>query len=173
MGTATRCLSFVCCRAARSRRERGGNPVPAVFHSERQAFAFIRSRIAKGGLWCTPMRPDHGDNLHERFEVKRINHQEASSLDGACTDQGEEYFSRLRRAEICIHPHIAGTYLLRYAQENYRGEDNRRVSHVFSPKTSTASVRGADEGRVVHLFPPRFATRCGSSLEARTAAARP
>jgi hypothetical protein len=29
-------------------RERGGNPVPAVFHSESQAFAVIRSRIAKG-----------------------------------------------------------------------------------------------------------------------------
>jgi hypothetical protein len=34
------------------------------------------------------------DHLHERFEVKRINHQEAHSLDGACTNQAEEYFSR-------------------------------------------------------------------------------
>jgi hypothetical protein len=30
----------------------------------------------------------------------------------------EEYFSRLRRAEIGIHHHIAGAYLLRYAQES-------------------------------------------------------
>jgi hypothetical protein len=29
-------------------RERGGNSVPAVFHSESQASAFIRARIAKG-----------------------------------------------------------------------------------------------------------------------------
>jgi hypothetical protein len=29
-------------------RERGGNSVPAAFHSESQASAFIRSRIAKG-----------------------------------------------------------------------------------------------------------------------------
>ncbi len=65
------------------------------------------------------------DNLHERFEVKRINHQEAYSLDGACTNMAEEYFSRLRRAEIGIH-HIAGAYLLRYAQES-SCEDNRRV----------------------------------------------
>jgi hypothetical protein len=48
------------------------------------------------------------DNLHERFEMKRINHQEAYSLDGACTNQAEEYFSRLRRAEVGIHHHIAG-----------------------------------------------------------------
>jgi len=70
--------------------------------------------------------------LHERFEVKRINHQEAYSLDGACTNMAEEYFSRfsrLRRAEIGIHHHIAGAYLLRYAQESSWREDNRRVSN--------------------------------------------
>jgi hypothetical protein len=54
------------------------------------------------------------DNLHERFEVKRINHQEASSLDGACTNWAEESFSRLRRAEVGIHHHIAGAYLRRF-----------------------------------------------------------
>jgi ISXO2 transposase-like protein len=47
--------------------------------------------------------------------MKRINHQEAYSLEGACTNMAEEYFSRLRRAEIGIHHHIAGAYLLRYA----------------------------------------------------------
>jgi hypothetical protein len=69
------------------------------------------------------------DNLHERFEVKRINHQEAYSLDGACTNWAQEYFSRLRRAEVGIHHHIAGAYLLRYAQESSWREDNRRVSN--------------------------------------------
>jgi hypothetical protein len=37
--------------------------------------------------------------------------------------------SRLRRAEIGIHHHIAGAYLLRYAQESSWREDNRRVSN--------------------------------------------
>jgi hypothetical protein len=38
--------------------------------------------------------------------MKRINHQEAYSFDGACNNQAEEYFSRLRRAEIGIpSPH--------------------------------------------------------------------
>jgi hypothetical protein len=109
-------------------RERGGNSVPAVFHSESQPSAFIRSRIAKG----TVVHADEagsGDNLHERFEVKRINHQEAYSLDGARINQAEEYFSRLRRAEIGIHHHIAGAYLLRSAQESSWREDNRRVSN--------------------------------------------
>jgi hypothetical protein len=109
-------------------RERGGNSVPAIFHSESQASAFIRARIAKG----TVVHADEAgswDNLHERFEIKRINHQEAYSLDGACTNWAEEYFSRLRRAEVGIHHHIAGAYLLRYAQESSWREYNRRVSN--------------------------------------------
>jgi transposase-like protein len=109
-------------------RERGGASVPAVFASESAAGSFIRSRIAKG----TVVHADEAsswDGLHERFEMKRINHQEAYSFDGACTNQAEEYFSRLRRAEIGIHHHIAGAYLLRYAQESSWREDNRRQSN--------------------------------------------
>src|SRR5256714_4623268 len=109
-------------------RERDGNSVPAVFNSESRAASFIKARIAKG----TTVHADEAsawDHLHERFEVKRINHQEAYSLDGACTNWAEEYFSRLRRAEVGIHHHIAGAYLLRYAQESSWREDNRRVSN--------------------------------------------
>ena len=49
--------------------------------------------------------------------MKRIDHQEAYSLDGACTNGAEEFFSRMRRAEIGHHHHIAGVYLSRYAAE--------------------------------------------------------
>jgi ISXO2-like transposase domain len=41
----------------------------------------------------------------------------------------EDYFSGLRRADIGIQHHIAGSYLLRYAQESSWREDNRRVSN--------------------------------------------
>jgi hypothetical protein len=107
-------------------RERGGNSIPAVFNSKSHAASFIRVGIAKG----TVVHADEAaswDNLHERFEVKRINHQEAYSLDGACTNMAEEYFSRLRRAEIGIHHHIAGAHLLRYAQESSRRKNDRRI----------------------------------------------
>ena len=66
-------------------RERGGNSVPAVFSTESQPLSFIRARIAKG----TIVNADEAaswNGLHERFEMKRINHQEAYSLDGACTN---------------------------------------------------------------------------------------
>jgi hypothetical protein len=44
---------------------------------------------------------------------RRINHEEAYSMDDTCTDWAEEFFSRMRSAEIGIHHHIAGAYLLR------------------------------------------------------------
>src|SRR5580704_14962850 len=109
-------------------RERDGSTLPAVFRTAGQALNWIRARIAKG----TVVNADESANwneLHSRFEMKRINHEEAYSLDGACTNWAEEFFSRMRRAEAGHHHHIAGPYLLRYAQEASWREDNRRVSN--------------------------------------------
>ena len=61
--------------------------------------------------------------------MKRINHCEAYSLDGACTNQAESFFSRLRRAEIGTHHHLAGPYIASYASEMAWREDHRRVSN--------------------------------------------
>jgi hypothetical protein len=51
-----------------------------------------------------------------------------SSAEG-CTNQAESFFSRLRRAEIGTHHHIAGPYLAAYAAEMDWREDNRRESN--------------------------------------------
>jgi transposase-like protein len=109
-------------------RERDGNTLPAVFRTEGAALSFIRSRIAKGTQVHADESPNWND-LHSRFEMKRINHQEAYSQDGACTNWAEEFFSRMRRAEIGHHHHIAGAYLLRYAQEASWREDCRKLSN--------------------------------------------
>lgn len=109
-------------------RERNGHSLPAVFRTEGQALSFIKARVAKGTIVNADEAPSW-DSLHANFEMKRINHQEAYSLDGACTNWAEEYFSRLRRAEAGHHHHIAGAYLLRYAQEASWREDNRRMSN--------------------------------------------
>lgn len=109
-------------------RERGGETLPGVFHSEHQALNWIKARVAKE----TVLHADEANawnDLHSRFEMKRINHQEAYSFDGACTNWAESYFSRLRRGELGHHHHIAGPYLLRYAQEAAWREDNRRVAN--------------------------------------------
>ncbi|WP_292529240.1 IS1595 family transposase [Methylocystis sp.] len=109
-------------------RARDGRSVPAVFRSEGHALNFVRTRIAKGSI----VHADEAgswDALHAAFEMKRINHQEAYSDDGACTNAAESYFSRLRRAEIGHHHSVAGQYLLRYAQESSWREDHRRMSN--------------------------------------------
>ncbi len=107
-------------------RERNGNGVPAVFKSEHDAIKFITSHVAKGTLLNADDAPGWNE-LHSRFEMKRINHEEAYSQDGACTNGAEGFFSRMRRAEIGHHHHVAGPYLLRYAQEATWREDNRRM----------------------------------------------
>ena len=109
-------------------RERDGQTLPSVFPSEAAAQSFIKARVAAG----TEIMADEGtgwNSLHSRYSMKRINHQQAYSLDGACTNGAEEFFSRMRRAEIGHHHHIAGAYLIRYAQEASWREDNRRVDN--------------------------------------------
>ncbi len=109
-------------------RERDGSTLPAVFRSEGQALNWIKSRIAKGTVVNADESPNWNE-LHSRFEMKRINHEEAYSFDGACTNWAEEFFSRMRRGEIGHHHHVAGPYLLRYAQEASWREDHRRSSN--------------------------------------------
>jgi hypothetical protein len=107
-------------------RERGGNTLPGVFRTEADALAFIRRQVPTG----TTLYADEAgswNDLHSRYELHRINHQEAYSLPGEVyTNNAESFFSRLRRAEIGHHHHVAGPYLLRFAQEAAWREDHRR-----------------------------------------------
>ena len=97
-------------------RERGGETLPGVFSSEGAALSWVRHRVEKG----TVLHADESsawNDLHARFEMKRIDHQTAYSLNGASINWAESYFSRLRRGEAGHHHHISGPYLLRFAQE--------------------------------------------------------
>ena len=109
-------------------RERGGRTVAQVFPAEAGGVAAIRLRIAKGTVIYADESPAW-NVLHAGFAMKRINHQDGYSIDGACTNGAESYFSRLRRGELGHHHHIAGPYLVRYAQEAAWREDSRRVSN--------------------------------------------
>lgn len=109
-------------------RERDGRTLAQVFGAEAAALPAIRQRIAKG----TTVHADESpawNKLHAGFAMQRINHQQGYSIDGACTNAAESYFSRLRRGELGHHHHIAGPYLVRYAQEAAWREDLRRVSN--------------------------------------------
>ena len=109
-------------------RERGGRTLAQVFSTEADAVTTIRLRIAKG----TTVHADESsawDKLHDSYSMQRVNHQVGYSIDGACTNGAESYFSRLRRGEVGHHHHIAGQYLVRYAQEAAWREDMRRTSN--------------------------------------------
>ena len=69
------------------------------------------------------------ERFHVRHETLRVNHSQRYMDRGVTTNQAESYFSRLRRAEIGTHHHIAGPYLGAYAAEMSWREDNRRVSN--------------------------------------------
>ena len=109
-------------------RERNGRTLPFVFRSEDLAVPAIRDHVASGSTIYAD-DASHWDQLHARYLTKRINHSEAYSADGACTNQAESFFSRIRRSEIGIHHHFAGPYLESYADEMSWREDNRRVSN--------------------------------------------
>ncbi len=107
-------------------RERGGETLPAVFKHESHAISWISRRVKKDTILHADAAPAWND-LHSRFEVKRVNHDEAYSTDESCTNWAESFFSRIRRGEVGHHHHISGPYLIRYAQEAAWREDNRRT----------------------------------------------
>jgi transposase-like protein len=109
-------------------RERNGKTLPFVTLSEDAAIPTIKDRVALGSTIYAD-EASHWDELHARYLTKRINHSIAYSDGDACTNQAESFFSRLRRAEIGIHHHIAGPYLSFYANEMAWREDNRRISN--------------------------------------------
>lgn len=109
-------------------RERRGKSITFIAKSESAAAAILHNHVAAGSTVYAD-EASAWDRLHARFAMKRINHSEAYSADGACTNWAESYFSRLRRAEIGTHHHIAGPYLEAYADEIAWREDHRRVSN--------------------------------------------
>lgn len=109
-------------------REREGRALPFIAKAEKEGVPLVR-KFVKAGATVHADEASHWDVLAIQYETKRINHQEAYSLDGACTNMAESYFSRLRRAEQGIHHHIAGKYLDAYANEMAWRENHRRVSN--------------------------------------------
>jgi hypothetical protein len=74
-----------------------------------------------------PKKPTERPQSDRKIEHRRgTRNSEHKDRGGQAWDQ---QISRMRRAEIGHHHHIAGQYLLRYAQEASWREDNRRQSN--------------------------------------------
>ena len=124
-------------------RERKGETLTFVGKSEAAGVALVASHVATGTIVHAD-EASHWDRLHGRYETLRINHSEAYSANGACTNQAESFFSRLRRAEIGTHHHIAGAYLYAYAGEMAWREDNRRTANgALAAKVGYAAMGSA------------------------------
>jgi transposase-like protein len=109
-------------------RQRKGRTLPFVVPREAEGAAIVRERVAPG----TELHADEGphwDALEAHYAARRINHGEAYSWDGACTNQAESYFARLRRAVVGQHHHVSHRYLHQYANEAAWREDHARTAN--------------------------------------------
>jgi transposase-like protein len=127
-------------------RERGGDTLTFVGKSEAAGVALVRQHVAAGAVVHAD-EASHWDALHGAYDAKRINHSEAYSTAEACTNQAESFFSRLRRAEIGTHHHVAGPYLAAYATEMAWREDNRRVSNGGQAAMVAEAAMAAPQSR--------------------------
>jgi transposase-like protein len=109
-------------------RERDGKTITFAAKSEAAAVPMLHEKIAAGSTVYAD-EASHWDVFHASYNTKRINHSEAYSTSEGCTNMAESFFSRLRRAEVGTHHHIAGPYLAAYAAEMDWREDNRRVAN--------------------------------------------
>ena len=106
-------------------RERNGRVLPFVAVSEAAAVDRVVSMIAPGSIVHTDESSAY-HSLPAYFETRRINHKEAYSLDGACTNWAESFFTRMRRAAHGQYHQIAGVYLSSYLAELGWRENHRR-----------------------------------------------
>lgn len=121
-------------------RERMGRTLSWVVSRESDAVPMIRRNVASG----TTVHADESgawNILRGSYPMMRVNHSvEYKSDEGACTNQAESFFSRLRRAQYGIHHRISGPYLDEYANEMAWREDNRRVPNGLQWRLITGAA---------------------------------
>ncbi|WP_375509135.1 IS1595 family transposase [uncultured Caballeronia sp.] len=127
-------------------RERNGETLTFVGKSEAAGVAVVKANVAPGTIVHAD-EASHWDALHGSFETRRINHSVCYSDGSACTNMAESFFSRLRRAEVGTHHHIAGPYLAAYAGEMAWREDNRRQANGSQAAMVTKAAMDAPVSR--------------------------
>jgi transposase-like protein len=109
-------------------RQRDGRTLTHVAKTEAAGVDLVASRTNENTIIHAD-EAAHWDALEARFPIKRINHSEAYSLNGACTNWAESYFSRLRRMVGGQHHWVSPQHLHQYAAHCAWLEDHRRESN--------------------------------------------
>ena len=109
-------------------RERNGKTMTFVSKTEDAGVPAIQAASSRAARSMPTKRPI-GTSFGTVRDAPHQSRQAYSDLNGTSTNQVESFFSRLRRAEIGTHHHIAGPYLAAYAAEMDWREDNRRISN--------------------------------------------
>jgi transposase-like protein len=114
-------------------RQRKGRTLTGVFKGEDDSLPMIRNSVEPGSVVYADEAASW-DSLHSWYTAKRINHSIAFVDDGACTNQAESYFSRLRRMTGGQHHKVSAQHLHAYAAhaawlEDHRTLDNGALAH--------------------------------------------
>jgi transposase-like protein len=109
-------------------RARKGRTVTGVFNSEDEGVPMVRARVLPGSIVFAD-EASSWDILHGWYTARRINHTIAFSDDGACTNQAESFFSRLRRMVGGQHHKVSARHLHAYAAHAAWMEDHRRLDN--------------------------------------------
>ena len=109
-------------------RERKGRTMTTVTKSEADGVNFV-AKVVRPGSTVHADEASHWDALHAKFHTMRINHSEAYSLNGACTNQAESFLVRLRRMVEGQHHHVSPQHLHQYAAHAAWMEDHRRTDN--------------------------------------------
>ena len=127
-------------------RERHGRTLPRVTMTEAEGVGLVHQNVDRMATLSAD-EASHWDMLHAGWAVDRINHTDAYSLNGACTNQAESYFSRLRRMVVGQHHKVSPQYLHQYANQAAWLEDNRRTSNGGLAHGLVANAMGCPVSR--------------------------
>lgn len=106
-------------------RERHGRIKTTVKRFEADGVKFVANVVRPGSVLHAD-EATHWDALHAKYKTFRINHSEAYSKNGACTNQAESFLARLRRMVRGQHHHVSPRHLHQYAAHAAWLEDHRR-----------------------------------------------
>jgi transposase-like protein len=109
-------------------RQRKGRTVTRVVRNEGDGVEIAKQVVSRTAIMHAD-EASHWDALHDGWHVHRINHSEGYCLNGACTNQAESFFSRLRKMCEGQHHHVSARHLHQYAAHAAWLEDHRRLSN--------------------------------------------